>query len=793
MVEESAAKVIERRTKQNVDSGYHGMPEDDMEIDEKPGLQMAVKSAQVATAEADIVQIDSDTRFLEVKRASDEQRTTEGSFHSATENLTNNGVPGGSNQPLEVVKGADAVESRVQVSEDQLVLGNERLPSTSPQKHEVIILDEEKESLLEEDHELGTSRSPSEGSSPAKPLVRKSSLTFASLPAREPLATKKSIGARTSRTSHLDQGRSTALNSNSYFGRYTGGKSLGGIRQAEYVNENESADAMDVDELEQPGLARDESDGDGKIARLHNKSSTQRLHERINLLGQTQPARSHKSVAASSVLSAQLAYPELPRTGEDQLQTKIQQKETGVASTLDIAMGNDDEWINPPPRQPDHATRPQLSNSRSVNVMEEVRGEEGIGGTASATQPTNEPLPKESSPLRSPGQDIQPRMGYSHVTSIPTTVLPSPKKPEPYYEVLSKNSVAMSKSELISVPSTTPAGSPGSKLRHDGPVNASKSKLQSIMKSARGLFTSTAGVSAQAKMETLSPSSMKLRSRGQNVANNPATQTTTGPSTLHHIMYPSLPNGSQGPQNNAIPSKNAGRTTRSSTEKEEKRKEKDAKDKQRAEEDLNRARDQERHNASSLKALQNLAASADVPVDRSVKDTFPTEASKPTRQSPRRQQTQAAAQMQNATSEESVKQVEEADVAQSMGPPARPVNQQSQIQKPKDMRRPMKPTKEVMPKPKPQPVAIKVGTLSQRIPLTSAALSSTLQESLALSNAKQPAAGKKTSNTSLQTSASVTSFKSSISSLSSKPKALLAAERKREQASLKQDSDKTTC
>lgn len=54
-------------------------------------------------------------------------------------------------------------------------------------------------------------RSNSDGSSPIRPMVRKSSLNFASLPAREPLTGGKSLGGRTSRTSHLDLNRKSPV------------------------------------------------------------------------------------------------------------------------------------------------------------------------------------------------------------------------------------------------------------------------------------------------------------------------------------------------------------------------------------------------------------------------------------------------------------------------------------------------------------------------------------------------------------------------------------------------------
>lgn len=95
--------------------------------------------------------------------------------------------------------------------------------------------------------------------------------------------------------------------------------------------------------------------------------------------------------------------------------------------------------------------------------------------------------------------------------------------------------------------------------------------------------------------------------------------------------------------------------------------------------------------------------------------------------------------------------------------------------------RPTKPGRDAIQKPRPQPVAIRVGTLSQRMPITTATLASTLQETLPPADAKRPGHTKTISNTSLQSSTSNNAFKTSISSQPTKPKALLAAERKKEQ------------
>ncbi|KAI1738897.1 hypothetical protein F4680DRAFT_424327 [Xylaria scruposa] len=115
-------------------------------------------------------------------------------------------------------------------------------------------------------------RSPSDGSSPIRPIVRKSSLNFASLPAREPI-THKSIGNRISRTSHLDQNRTS-------YCRHTGGKSLGHAKQDTTDDEH---DDMDIDEFSASPKPKPQAEVDNTAT--HNKTYTQRLQDQINKLG----------------------------------------------------------------------------------------------------------------------------------------------------------------------------------------------------------------------------------------------------------------------------------------------------------------------------------------------------------------------------------------------------------------------------------------------------------------------------------------------------------------------------
>jgi len=773
-----AVRPANSRGKENFDSGYHGMSEDDMDIDKADEIVPPVTNFHIAPSEPVLVQINSsDVHQLGVGRVSEEGKTTEGSFHSAREDLTSRDLPQTSHQSSHIgsstkPSGIATVDARIYKEHDPKPVAHK-----CHQGHDEDAMDEGKDSLLGEDQELDAAHTPSEGSSPAKPLVRKSSLTFASLPAREPLTTKKSVGARVSRTSHVDQAKTAPLNRNSYFGRYTGGKSLGGTRQPEHVDKPDENDVMEIDESIRPYATQDESDGDGRTARLHNKSSTQRLHERINLLGQTQPGRVQKSVAAVNVVSVQPAYPELPKGSKEEKQLKDHQIEQGITSTTNIAIDDDDDWIKPPSQKSERPNRPQLAKSRSVDVMEQISGKDSVGGNTFARESSKQDLSRENSPLRSVDRHGQPRHIPGHQKSASATTSTSPSKTLSHQGALHKKAISISNSGLQSASSTTPAGTPPKRLHHDGPLNASKSKLQSIMKSARGLFTSTAGVSAQAKMETLSPGTAPPRSHDWQNTGRPTQTEDLGLASLSQMMYPKLPNGSQ--VSVSSPSGKAeGRKTRSSTEKEEKQKQGEAKDRQRTE------TRQEAQKPADYKAHQIITATSATGMKNSTVEALSQEPTKPTRQSPRRQPTREEVQVSAEAMEPAATAVENNDQFQIMGPPpARSQNQSSQIQKPKEMRRPMKPAKEAAPKPKPQPVAIRVGTLSQRIPLTNAALSSSLQESLPPPQTRQPTVAKKTSNASLQTAVSANSFKSSTSSLVSKPKALIAAERKREQVS----------
>lgn len=796
--------MVIKAVKQNTDSGYHDMTEDEMDIDNIPLTTITIESK---LEEHLHVTLQVPTVKTPGTSLSEDRRTTEGSFHSAREDLISKIITRPSPQR--------DVPAEPNMNGERSKEDTEPAPTSKAQSAEVDVLTAtpgehtEKDSLLDEDPAVDESRLSSEASSPVRPLVRKSSLSFASLPAREPLTTKKSIGARISRTSHLDQPKPNPLNRGSVLGRFTGGKSLGGTQQQvqddesqkdedeEIDHEGHNDEDMEMVDEERPALTREESDGDAKITKLHNKSSTQRLHEKINMLGQSQPARPTKSIAAIANVAAQLSYPELNFPLIEEIQALDQQICAFPKSSTTHTTNNDDDddWIEPPPGPSNEQKLTQLSKRYSADMMEEVSANSNHGICESGLGQQERHEAKGPLPSTQPIVSSKPTNGLLFAKSVSAPNLISPSRATTAtgknHEIDKSTSnpilSSLTDTELSAHKSTAPAGSPTLRRHADGPLSASKSKLQSIMKTARGLFTSSAGISAQAKMETFSPRSMRSRA--------PA-QCTLDPIHADVGLYPDLQNAgiatSLVDEVPKIPSKKGeGLRTRSSTEKEEKSREREIKNREPADSELERAREVERQKAAKYKdELEITAGPMKIPSSGQEHAGEGTEFGAPpsqaaTRKSPRRLLNGREPVLEVVLMQEPAISAVQGEIAETMLAPPPRTQPHSQIQRPKDIRRPIKPAREaVSSKPKPQPVAIRVGTLSQRIPLNNAMPASSFQESLPPPQSKPAGVAKKPNNASLQTSASGTSLKSSVSSASTKPKALLAAERKKEQVSI---------
>lgn len=591
----------------------------------------------------------------------EEQGTTEGSFHSAKEDMTSLEI---SKEPSEPSEPA-AEENGSNDPEPEIPLHS--IPGSFP-PHDLTTAEAiseapvdlggiENESALEDNNSIDVLGSPSEGSSPVKPLIRKSSLTFAALPAREPLTTKKSIGSRVSATAHLDQPRAT-MTGGSFLGRYTGGKSLGGIRQPDHVN-NGLEDSMDEHQAEMPHLSREESDGDTKLARLHNKSSTQRLHDNINMLGKSQPARPTKSIPAAAIITHPI-YPDLPQF-DAQLPTFDISPSKRAVNGHDNS--DDDDWIQPPQIQAKDSTRPQLN------------GLPADTGTASAIKPDKQ---------------AQAVVGLERARETE-----SRKAAVQWQDEEKVTRAYLNLNAEVEQASSSNDGQP-TRLIRQSPRLKPDPEVEQAFSSHHGQPTRPTRKSPNAEVEQACSSNDEQPTR---------------PTRQSPRLNPDAEMEHAG-------SSNDGQLTR------------------------------------------------------------------PIRQSPRRVQKQQEAKKALEPLENQINNVENSLLNPTMAPPpSYPVAQSSQLQRPKDLRRPVKLAKEMAPKSKPQPVAIRVGTLSQRIPLTNTALSSSLSESLAPPPPKQAGLVKKASNISLQTSSSNNSSKSSTTSNAPKPKALLAAERKKEQVS----------
>lgn len=387
-------------------------------------------------------------------------------------------------------------------------------------------------------------RSPSDGSSPVKPLVRKSSLTFASLPAREPLLPKKSMGNRVSRTSHVDtsKGRSSQL------GRFTGGKSLGGSQMMQSLEVN-NADVPDVD-MQRPEPQRQESE----TTKIHNKTSTQRLFERINMLKQQNEAPKRVS---QNIMASQPSQPSQPQSfASSQPKEDIPQAQPSYP-TLPTSQAqeedDDDDWISPvrTAAVAPKVSRPAMSKSHSANT-----------------------------------------------TSSPAKAIPS-------------KLISVSNPDLSTVlESTTPVGSPAGKKYMDGHISASKSKLYSAFRAAKEKLIGSSATSAQAKLDALndSPKRPALQTKGssEDIFGSPK-RTEKPASIFSHLRSPSKESNKTTKSSKIAtmpgsPVKDAGRRTRSSSEREKQKekdvREKEARQQQRTDDKLREMRDREQTKAA---------------------------------------------------------------------------------------------------------------------------------------------------------------------------------------------------
>ncbi|RKF74755.1 putative inner centromere protein [Golovinomyces cichoracearum] len=321
---------------------------------------------------------------------------------------------------------------------------------------------------------IDRSNSPSDGSSPILPMVRKSSLNFASLPAREPL-TKKSLGNRLSRPSQLDQPRV------SYFGLQTVGKSFDNITNKE--------------EREMEDLSCNEagySDTDTTMIRLHSKTSTQRLQDQISKLGQT-----HKNMRPWNQNNCGITHAQLIRSsqkdknmnlGNGNHQTTERESEILSESCLNVRI-----------------SQSASSSEESENLCS------NLGGVNLQTNSSDNKLCLEkidglqkSNLVISNHQSVdfeQPGKTSSNHDSESISANNSAHNNEECQNQFDIISASNPSSLITSKKSTTSLKSP-TKAPRNSPLKAAKDKFSSILKNSKVLFANTIASNAEDKFAT---------------------------------------------------------------------------------------------------------------------------------------------------------------------------------------------------------------------------------------------------------------------------------------------------
>ncbi|KAK2675557.1 hypothetical protein RAB80_007742 [Fusarium oxysporum f. sp. vasinfectum] len=354
---------------------------------------------------------------------------------------------------------------------------------------------QEDENAIQDDSQ---SQSDRHSPSPVRPGFR-NSLQFPSLPAREPLTAGKSIGARASRTSHVDPKRT------SYLGRNTRGRSLASHAEQSASDESDQ-DEMDVDDF--PTVPQQPKNAE-ELAIHHNKTYTQMLQDRISVLGKSQPNGSRPSKSIHSLTNSQ--QPQTVSQSVPEPKSPSPRKLETTTTPGAFPEDDDDDWIVPPTtQQPVTApspTRPSLSKSRTADVMEGIHGKQTLGSFD---------LGEDRDNIRSPARANKPQrpayLGHSKSVSVPAVPLIPASDPEegsPLKKTISVTNASVRPATAVAPSSSSPSKSP-TRLFRDSPLKHLKNKMSSILSTSKGLIASSAALSAEGKSSLLSPSRAQL-------------------------------------------------------------------------------------------------------------------------------------------------------------------------------------------------------------------------------------------------------------------------------------------
>ncbi|KAK4130532.1 hypothetical protein BT67DRAFT_445592 [Trichocladium antarcticum] len=658
-------------------------------------------------------------------------------------------------------------------------------------------------------------KSLSDASSPIRPIVRKSSLNFASLPAREPLTAKKSIGgARVSRTSHLDFSRP------SYFNRHTGGKSLGNAFRPESEDDDDQ-DEMDVDDEDEVAVERENTDSQ---TAAHSKTETQRLQDQISMLGKPQATGPRPSKSLANFLPSQQSAPASRSQSQTEAvldaTTSLSPKPTpSVAGPGAFPDDDTDDWIAPPPDAAiPTSPKPAAEKLYGADLAGDLAGKETMRSPEFALPKSRSDSPeialpksRPGSPVKTPFSPTRPAVAVSHGKSVSVPTLPTTSQLNLRLEDAAlKKTISVSNPALTSVAENDLASPPKSPTRsfRENPLNKLREKVSSMFKHKKPIVSS-ATISAQSKFSFLqSPSTAKLGYHpGPSVESFKAADTVVYPDLSRQVS--AITAASLSPVRT-----NSVRKTRQSTErekleakerqredKEQKRELKDAKRAAEKFQELEKIREKEAEKARVFSREQEKLAAMEKKVaaqkeqDRAAQtqaqppppQDFRTPGPRPrsalkspfktTRPTPRKTREQAEEDVKKHAAHSDEIDLDMADVP-SVAPPQsipRPTTASSMR-----IKRPMKPTKETAAKPKQAPTVIRVNTTGSQLTQfhpSNSGLGAAHQETSGPVPVRQ--LNGKASQGSLNTKPSSQNFGGSVSS-SGRPKALDLAARKKE-------------
>ncbi len=496
-----------RPGKENIDSGYHGTStEDDSEAERALRASLAAVASQDRPNTAD----SRDTvpiSYPDIMVNVDDHPAT-GQSHSMpkVQRATSHEEPDLYPRDTQVPDVHEAAAYAAREMDLQVGIQLPARDATVASAPLMVAEDVDRQSARDEPAQ--ETAASSQRSSPAAQVVRKSSLSFATLPAREPLAPKISIDHAVSHSAHLNVASLDAGRTGASMGHATAST----IQAGPFTHTDAVAieDRMDVDEDEKH-VASEKDSEDLTLTRLHRKTSTQRLHERISQLGQSQASRPTKSIPsllhpASQPEVLERASPVAPEIAAVAIEPSVAHQEH---ITID-----EDAWMSPrkPVALPDRARfdAAYSSSSESQSAMyPTIQTDEMDIDVPAPTVSRAEAVVEGSQQIEAASTRQE---SPSTVASVPVAAATATAYVQP---VAAAGPCRPAYTGSMRPPA---AAKPLPKSNADGPLTASKAKLSSILKSARGIFASSAGVSAQAKMETMSPATtMRLRSQTNHV------------------------------------------------------------------------------------------------------------------------------------------------------------------------------------------------------------------------------------------------------------------------------------